>query len=127
MCPGWQCGETVIWSDGQRFSASGVRASAFTFGTCAHDHEALGGFPDQTRPPLPRLHQVLDEGSAARSEFGPPGSPLATTGDLMNVAKALLTWVATQSPPHRWSDGQLPADLAPQTGRLIVLRAKIYF
>jgi hypothetical protein len=79
--------------------------------------------PDQTRPPLPRLHQVLDEGSAARSEFGPPGSPLATTGDLLNVAKALLTWVATQSPPHRWSDGQLPADLAPQnapqTGRLI--------
>jgi hypothetical protein len=41
-------------------------------------------------------------------------APLATTGDLLNVAKALLVWVPTQSLRHRWSDGQLPADLAPQ-------------
>ena len=39
---------------------------------------------------------------------------LAAASDLLNVAKALLVWVATQSLRHRWSDGQLPADLAPQ-------------
>ena len=39
---------------------------------------------------------------------------LAATGDLLNLAKALMVRVATQSLRHRWSDGQLPTDLAPQ-------------
>jgi hypothetical protein len=41
-------------------------------------------------PPLARRHRATDQGSAARSEFGPPGTRLAATGDLLNVAKALL-------------------------------------
>ena len=64
--------------------------------------------------PLHRRDRATDEGSAARSEFGPLGSPLAVTGDLLNIAKALMVRVATRSLRHRWSDGQLPADLAPQ-------------
>jgi hypothetical protein len=40
----------------------------------------------------------------------------------LNVAKALLVWVATQYLRHRWSGGQLPADLAlrmPLAGGLL--------
>jgi hypothetical protein len=33
------------------------------------------GPPPRRPPPLPRRHQATDDGSAARSEFGPPGSP----------------------------------------------------
>jgi hypothetical protein len=55
-----------------------------------------------------------DKSSAARDQFGPLGSPPAETGDLLNVAKDLLVQVVTGSLRHRWSDGQLPADLAPQ-------------
>jgi hypothetical protein len=39
---------------------------------------------------------------------------LAAASDLLKVAKALLVLVATQALRHRWSDDQLPADLAPQ-------------
>ena len=47
---------------------------------------------------------------------GPPAQPGShpKTDDLLNVAKALLVWVATQALRHRWSDDQLPTDLAPQ-------------
>jgi hypothetical protein len=41
---------------------------------------------------------------------------LAATGDLLNVAKALLVQVVTQALRHRWSDDHLPTDLAPQKG-----------
>ena len=51
---------------------------------------------------------------AARREFGALEARLAAASDLLNVAKALSVWVATQSLRHRWSDGQFPADLAPQ-------------
>ena len=51
---------------------------------------------------------------AARREFGALRARFATASDLLNVAKALLVWVATQPLRHRWSDGQLPVDLAPQ-------------
>ena len=50
----------------------------------------------------------------AGGEAGDSGGRLAAASDLLNVAKALLVWVATQSLRHRWSGGQLPADLAPQ-------------
>ena len=62
----------------------------------------------------PRMHQVPNEGSEARKEFGALRARFATASDLLNVTKALLVWVATQSLRHRWSDGQFPADLAPQ-------------
>jgi hypothetical protein len=42
---------------------------------------------------------------------GPTEKP-PKTDDLLNVAKALSVQVATQALRHRWSDGQLPADLA---------------
>jgi integrase len=41
-------------------------------------------------PPLPRRHQATDEVSAARSELGPLGSLPAATGELLDIAKALL-------------------------------------
>jgi hypothetical protein len=51
---------------------------------------------------------------AARREFAALEARLAAASDLLNVAKALSVQVATRSLRHRWSDGQLPADLAPQ-------------
>jgi hypothetical protein len=60
----------------------------------------------------PRGARAADEGSAGSAVLSE--ARLAATGDLLNVAEALLVWVATQSLRHRWSGGQLPADLAPQ-------------
>ena len=66
-----------------------------------HNHSS-GGSRQLMRVPQPSASSVL------------PETRLAATGDLLNVAKALLVRVATRSLRHRWSDGQLPADLAPQ-------------
>ena len=43
-----------------------------------------------------------------------PEARRATTGDLLDIAKALSVQVAARSLRHRWSEGQVPADLAPQ-------------
>jgi hypothetical protein len=51
---------------------------------------------------------------ASRREFGALEARLAAASDLLNVAKALPVRVATRSLRHRWSDGPLPTDLAPQ-------------
>jgi hypothetical protein len=66
------------------------------------------------RPPLPGYTRYQLRVPAAHREFGALEGRLAAASDLLNVAKALLVWVATQSLRHRWSDDQLPADLAPQ-------------
>ena len=66
------------------------------------------------QPPLHRRDQSTDEGSVAHSEFATLSEArLAATGDLLNVAKALLARVATQSLRHRWSDSQLPGGSCP--------------
>jgi hypothetical protein len=74
--------------------------------TAAHapgdHHHSPGGTRQLMRVPQPAASSVL------------PEVRLAATGDLLNVAKALLVQVVTQALRHRWSDDQLPANLAPQ-------------
>ena len=70
--------------------------------TQGDDRHSPGGTRPPMRVPQPAASSVLSE------------ARLAATGDLLNVAKALLVWVATQALRHRWSDDQLPTDLAPQ-------------
>ena len=68
--------------------------------------------PQTATVTTPRRYQATDSGLAFRTSGRPRSHP--KTDDLLNVAKALLVRVATQSLRHRWSGGQLPADLAPQ-------------
>jgi hypothetical protein len=49
-----------------------------------------------------------------RHASAPARNSILGPGDLLHITKALLVRVVTQSLRHRWSDGQLPADLAPQ-------------
>jgi hypothetical protein len=74
--------------------------------TAAHapgdHHHSPGCTRYQMRVPQPAGSSVLSE------------ARLAAASDLLNVAKALSARVATRSLRDRWSDGQLPTDLAPQ-------------
>jgi hypothetical protein len=74
--------------------------------TAAHapgdHHHSPGGTRQLMRVPQPAASSVL------------PETRLAATGDLLNLAKALSVRVTAQSLRDRWSDSQLPTDLAPQ-------------
>jgi hypothetical protein len=73
--------------------------------TAAHapgdHHHSPGGTRQLMRVLQPAASSVL------------PDACLAATGDLLNIAKALSVRMAARSLRHRWSDDQLPADLAP--------------
>jgi hypothetical protein len=86
------------------------------------------GLSAQSTTTTPLAAPGTDKSSAACDQFGPPGSPPAVTGDLLNVAKDLLVRVVTRSLRHRGSDGQLPVDLAPQSaprGRMLTGSVRI--
>ena len=70
--------------------------------------------PGQTADTTPRQYRQLLKVPQYAPRSVLPEARRATTGDLLNITKALLVRVATRSPRHRWSDGQPPTDLAPQ-------------
>ena len=70
----------------------------------AAPNRSAQGAPTRRNTSLPcHFSHATGEGPSACS-----ASSRATTGDLLNVAKALLVRMATQSLCYCWSDGQLP-------------------